>query len=147
MQLSSGNLGSQDSRNLLEDALRGRIFLVPAPRHSPHWPRSQHCLPPIGQGAEPGVLIGQDFGWAGLDCFPKFTPYSTKSQLVAQQTLDRCGIQKSKREFKSDLGGQMSSKIVLKCKQSTWPEENIDFEEKLDAPLPIIYIPTMLALN
>ena len=38
----------------------------PAPRHSPHWPRSQSCSLPIGQEAEKAALIGQDFGWVGL---------------------------------------------------------------------------------
>ena len=38
----------------------------PAPRHSPHWPRSQSCSLPIGQEAEEAALIGQDFGWVGL---------------------------------------------------------------------------------
>ena len=102
----------------LEGALRGRIFLAPAPRHSPHWPRSQHCLSPIGQGAEPGVLIGQDFGWAGL--LAKSHPLFHQITTCTRQLID-LQFKSQKVSFKLVLGGRMTWKIVLKCKQSTWP--------------------------
>ena len=109
--LAAKKRSGEDSRNLLEGALlfegalRGRIFLAPAPRHSPHWPRSQHCLSPIGQGAEPGILIGQDFGWAGL--LAKSHPLFHQITTCTRQLID-LQFKSQKVSFKLVLGGQMT---------------------------------------
>ena len=104
-----GNLGRQEVlRRLTEPPGRRstrRIFFAPAPRHSPHWPRSQHCLSPIGQGAEPGILIGQDFGWAGL--LAKSHPLFHQITTCSRQLID-LQFKSQKVSFKLVLGGWMT---------------------------------------
>ena len=65
----------------------------PAPRHSPHWPRSQSCSLPIGQEAENAALIGQDFGWVGLLVgLPVGLPVGAILYLQTEITLSYCNL-------------------------------------------------------